>query len=107
MSGPTPEEKEKFKHYSALGNAVGPYAHSFADNVNKPAHYNSGRIEVLEFIEDKNLPHHLACVVKYICRAGLKNPETEIQDLDKAGWYLQRWIELRKGIAGKPNEMRK
>ena len=63
------------------------------DNVNHPYHYNSGRIEVIDFIEDKGLGFHLGNAVKYISRAGRKNPDKTIEDLRKAAWYLNRQIE--------------
>lgn len=66
------------------------------DAVNHPAHYNSGRIEVIEALEDWNLPFHEANAVKYIARAGKKNPDTFVQDLQKAIWYLNRKIEVVK-----------
>lgn len=74
------------------------------DSVNHPAHYNTGKIEVIEFIEDKNLGFHLGNVVKYVARAGKKNPEKEIEDLEKAMWYLNRKIQVLKGNPGKPND---
>lgn len=64
------------------------------DAVNHPHHYNTGKIEVIEFIEDQNLGFHLANAVKYICRAGRKNKATRIEDLEKAIWYLRRKVEL-------------
>ena len=63
------------------------------DNVNHPAHYTDGNIEVIYFIEDKNLPYHLGNAVKYISRAGKKDPEKTAEDLRKAVWYLNRYIE--------------
>ena len=54
------------------------------DNVNHPAHYTSGKIEVIDFIEDKELGFHLGNAVKYISRAGRKNPDKTIEDLRKA-----------------------
>lgn len=65
-----------------------------SENVNHPKHYNQGRIEVIEFIEDKQLGFHRGNAVKYIARAGLKDPAKEIEDLRKAIWYLSREIEL-------------
>jgi len=62
------------------------------NNVNHPAHYNQGGIEVIDFIEAYNLPYHLGNAVKYIARAGLKNPDTYLEDLKKAKWYLEREI---------------
>lgn len=40
------------------------------DSVNHPAHYTDRNIEVIDFIEDKNLPYYLGNAVKYISRAG-------------------------------------
>jgi hypothetical protein len=36
---------------------------------------------------------YLFNVVKYVARAGKKNPEKELEDLTKALWYLNRKIE--------------
>lgn len=58
--------------------------------INHPAHYNKGKIEVIDFIEDQQLPFHLGNVVKYIARAGSKGDKLE--DLKKARWYLDRYI---------------
>lgn len=62
--------------------------------VSHPPHYNSGKIEVIEALEDWNLGPHLFNVVKYVARAGKKDPSKEIEDLEKASWYLHRRIEL-------------
>ena len=80
------------------------------DPVNRPAHYTDGKIEVIDFIEDKKLGFCLGNAVKYISRAGKKDPEKEVEDLQKAVWYINRRIyELteqteevpeRKGIYG-------
>lgn len=58
--------------------------------VDHPSHYNKGKIEVIDFIEDQQLPFHLGNVVKYIARAGSKGDKLE--DLKKARWYLDRYI---------------
>lgn len=65
------------------------------DNVNHPAHYTDGNIEVIDFIEDKKLGYHLGNAVKYIARAGKKDPNKYVEDLQKAVWYLQREIDRR------------
>jgi len=62
-----------------------------ADNVNHPAHYKTGGIETIDFIEAKQLNYHLGNVVKYIARADNKGNRKE--DLLKAQWYLGREIE--------------
>ena len=66
------------------------------DNVNHPSHYTDGKIEVINFIEDKGLNFHRGNAVKYISRAGKKDSAKEIEDLEKAVWYLQREIEKLK-----------
>lgn len=67
------------------------------DEVNRPKHYCDGKIEVIDFIEDKRLNFCRGNAVKYIARAGKKNKSTEIQDLEKAVWYLQHEIKTLKG----------
>ena len=66
------------------------------DIVNHPSHYTDGKIEVIEFIEDKNLNYHKGNAIKYICRAGKKDPSKEIEDLQKAIWYINREIKNLK-----------
>ena len=63
------------------------------DPVNHPSHYTDGKIEVIDYIEDKGLGFCLGNAVKYISRAGKKDPEKEIEDLRKAAWYINRRIE--------------
>lgn len=61
------------------------------DSVNHPKHYTQGKFEVIDVIEDWKLNFHLAQVVKYVGRAGHK--DDEVQDLQKAAWYLDRYIK--------------
>ena len=63
------------------------------EKINHPSHYNVGKIEVIEAIEDWKLNFSLGNCIKYIARAGHKDPKTEIEDLKKAAWYLAREIE--------------
>lgn len=58
--------------------------------IDHPSHYNRGKIEVIDFIEDQGLSFHLGNVIKYIARAGSKGDKLE--DLKKARWYLDRYI---------------
>jgi prolyl-tRNA editing enzyme YbaK/EbsC (Cys-tRNA(Pro) deacylase) len=60
------------------------------DNVNHPAHYKTGGIETIDFIEAKSLSYNLGNVVKYITRADYKG--NKIEDLKKAQWYLNREV---------------
>jgi hypothetical protein len=63
-----------------------------SDAIN-PAHYKDGKIEVIDYIEDKKLGFCLGNAVKYISRAGKKDPNKEIEDLQKALWYIERRIK--------------
>lgn len=69
------------------------------DPVNHPSHYTDGKIEVIDFIEDKKLNFNLGNVIKYVSRAGKKDTSKTIQDLKKAQWYLNREIStLEKDV---------
>jgi hypothetical protein len=63
---------------------------ALTDNVNHPAHYKTGGIETIDFIEAKSLSYNLGNVVKYITRADYKG--NKIEDLKKAQWYLNREV---------------
>ncbi len=60
------------------------------DEIDHPAHYTATAIEPIDVIETWNLDFHLGNTVKYIARANHKG--TELQDLKKARWYLDRKI---------------
>lgn len=66
------------------------------EHVNHPSHYQMGGIEVIDAIEAWGFGEgfNRGDAIKYIARAGRKNPETEIEDLQKAKWYIER--ELRR-----------
>lgn len=64
------------------------------DTVNHPAHYTAYPIEVIQLTEHLNFCRGSA--VKYLARAGLKNPDKEIEDLEKAAWYIQRELNRLK-----------
>ena len=73
-----------------------------ADVINHPQHYTLGKIEVIDFIEDKGLNFNLGNVVKYVARAGHKKSSGKsmdakaLEDLKKAEWYLNREISSRE-----------
>lgn len=74
------------------------------DPVTHPAHYCDGGIETIDFIEAKGLGYHLGNAVKYITRAGKKDPSKYVEDLRKAIWYINRKIEEEKGKDGRSGE---
>ena len=77
------------------------------DPVNKPAHYNSGKIECIDAIFE-SMSNEEFCgylkgnVLKYVWRYRYKGKPVE--DLKKARWYLDRLIdsyettEIKSGI---------
>lgn len=67
------------------------------DPVNHPSYYCDGGIETLDFILAKRLSFLLGQVVKYISRAGKKDPAKCVEDLKKAQFYLDREIERMEG----------
>jgi hypothetical protein len=77
-------------YYFEPGEDVG----EMSDPVSHPPHYTKGKIEVYDFIRDQNLPYPLGNVVKYIARHEHKG--TPVQDLSKARWYLDMYIEELK-----------
>jgi hypothetical protein len=60
--------------------------------IDKPPHYNRGKIEVIDFIMDQQLGFNDGNVVKYICRAGFKESTDRVTDLKKARNYLDKYI---------------
>lgn len=76
------------------------------DVVNHPKHYTTGKIEVIDFIEDKELNFNLGNVVKYVSRAGRKKSQGKsleakaLEDLKKARFYIDREIQTREARLG-------
>ena len=62
--------------------------------VDHPKHYNMGKYEAIDVIEDWNLNFNLGNAVKYISRAGHK--DDIVQDLKKSLWYIEREIQRIK-----------
>lgn len=58
------------------------------DAVNHPSHYTQYPVEVIELT--RHMPFNRGNAVKYVARAGYKGgPEKELEDIDKAIWYLK------------------
>ena len=65
------------------------------NNQNTPKHYQ-GTIQPIDLINAQNLNFNLGNVVKYVCRAGKKQGENVLSDLDKAKNYINYEIERIK-----------
>ena len=72
------------------------------DNVNHPKHYTShpSGVECIDIT--RYYPFAVGCAIKYLWRAGLKSDaslsdkEKEIEDLNKAIWYINDRIKQLK-----------
>jgi hypothetical protein len=67
-----------------------------SDNVKNPTHYNAGKIEAIDIIDDWELGFYEGNILKYLLRYPYKG--TPIQDLEKAMWYLSRLIDTKKNL---------
>jgi len=65
------------------------------EQVNHPQHYGGedNPYEAIKVIDAWDLGFSLGNTVKYISRAGKKDPEKEIEDLKKAKFYLDHHIK--------------
>ena len=62
------------------------------NNVNHPKHYNQLPIECIDVV--KHFDFIIGNVIKYCWRAGLKNSDTELEDLKKAKFYIEYKIKM-------------
>lgn len=71
--------------------------------VNNPAHYGGAdnTYEAIKVIDAWELDFCLGNTVKYISRAGKKHKDKELEDLEKAAWYLQHKIDKLKAATKK------
>lgn len=70
------------------------------NNVNKPKHYTNGKYECIDIMRDVFGPEKVATfcqlnAFKYLWRSELKNG---LEDMEKADWYLKKYIELKREI---------
>ena len=65
------------------------------NNQTTPTHYQ-GTIQPIDLINAQNLNFNLGNVVKYVCRAGKKQGENVLSDLEKAKNYINYEIERIK-----------
>ena len=70
------------------------------DEVNHPSHYISdpSGIECIQIVRHRNF--NIGNAIKYLWRAGLKDGNSDIQDLQKAVWYIQDEIERLEKLKG-------
>lgn len=63
------------------------------DPVNHPSHYTSdpSGIECIEITRHRNF--NIGNAIKYLWRSGIKDESTQIEDLQKAIWYINDEIK--------------
>lgn len=68
------------------------------ESVNQPLHYASkeGSFTAIDVIEAWKLDFCRGNAIKYLLRAGGKPHADEVQDLEKAVWYINREIQRLK-----------
>jgi len=68
------------------------------DPVNHPRHYTShpSGVECIDVVE--HMTFNVGSAIKYLWRAGLKDSAPELQDLEKARWYIDREIQRLKKV---------
>lgn len=73
------------------------------EKVSHPQYYGGENdvYEAIKVIQAWDLNFSLGNVVKYIARAGKKDPERELEDLEKAAQYLD--FEIRRSSKGMKN----
>lgn len=84
-------EKESETWFKLTGNGLN-YGFTVKEMVCHPNHYNQGKFEVIDVINDWKLDFNLGNTIKYIARA--KHKGKELEDLKKARWYLD--YEIRR-----------
>ncbi len=74
------------------------------DMVNSPPHYNKYGVECIDAIMSatgEGFEYYLqGNIMKYLWRYRYKNG---VQDLEKAQWYLNKLIEVKKGDKSSPD----
>lgn len=75
------------------------------DMINKPAHYNNGTIETIDYIVDalgefEAISYCQGNIIKYT-GSRLFSKGNPIEDAKKARWYLTKMIELLEKTKGK------
>ena len=67
------------------------------DPVNRPAHYTSdpSGVECIQITQHRNFT--IGNAIKYLWRAGLKDGNSDVQDLKKAIWYIECEIKRLNG----------
>ena len=61
-----------------------------SEKVDHPPHYNASKLEVIDAIEAWDLNFNCGNVIKYVVRH--KHKGSPVEDIEKAVWYLSRYL---------------
>lgn len=77
--------------------------------IHHPKHYGGDTpYEAIKVIMAWGVGFNLGNTLKYLSRAGKKDPKATLQDLKKAAWYLNYEIVYREGMQKvKPNAQKR
>lgn len=90
-------EQVRFSDHSEVSEEQLRAKASDSSLVNRPPHYTQYKgLEVIDLVEQ--MPFNRGNAVKYICRAGFKDPNKEVEDLQKARWYIEREISRLESL---------
>lgn len=85
--------KKEVLDYSGIGEK------RFEKNEETPTHYHSiSQKDVIDFCNEYVINFNKGNVIKYLVRAGEKNGESELKDLNKALDYLKREIKFKQTL---------
>lgn len=79
-----------------------------SSKVDHPEHYNFGKMETLDLIDNFSTPEEYdgflkGNIIKYLHRYNYKNG---LEDLEKAQWYLNKLVDVFKERMEEPKRMR-
>ena len=79
-----------------------------SSKVDHPDHYNFGKMETLDLIDNFSTPEEYdgflkGNIIKYLHRYNYKNG---LEDLEKAQWYLNKLVDVFKERMEEPKRMR-
>jgi hypothetical protein len=100
-TSPTPKKRRRGWPSRGPRAAAAEAAVANREAVHHPAHYGGADnpYEAIKVIDAWRLGFALGNAVKYIARAGKKDPAKTIEDLEKARFYLDYEIAQRKAGA--------
>ena len=90
-------DNEKCSYPSKIESRLICLNKSNKESVNHPDHYlKESGYEVIDVIKAWKLDFELGNALKYIARAGRKNPSSLDEDLQKAMWYINYKLKQKK-----------